>query len=204
MSLNFCNAYEEILILVASGAATAEEANRARAHLDGCGTCRSELERLRRMISVIEPRSSPISRSAAPQSLHAGLMTRSRAEPPGGLKRTTVLLWLEPLRSWCLSRRAAVWSIAALIVVTASILGIVWRLSLNQGVNQSGKFAAARDHNSTRANSSRGEPEGPAELRLALSRSFEDFEVALRLNDQLSALREPMVVPSNSRSVELR
>jgi anti-sigma factor RsiW len=203
MSLNFCNAYEEILILVASGAATAEEANRARAHLDGCGTCRSELERLRRMISVIELRSSPIARSAAPESLHAGLMTRLRAETAGGPKRTTVLFRLEPLRSWCLSRRA-VWSIAALIVVAASILGIVWRFSLNQRVIQSGKFAAARDGNSTRANSSREEPEGPAELRLALSRSFEDFEMALRLNDQLSALREPMVVTSRSRSVELR
>jgi anti-sigma factor RsiW len=203
MSLNFCNAYEEILILVASGAATAEEANRARAHLDGCGTCRSELERLRRMISVIEQASSPISRSAAPESLHARLMTHLRAETVGLPKRTTVPLWLEPLRSWRLSRQV-VWGMAALSVVTVGILFTVWRFSVGQSVIHSGKLGAALDSNSPRLPSSGSEAAGPAELRLALSRSFEDFEMALRLNDQVFAMREPMVVPSKSRSVELR
>jgi hypothetical protein len=203
MSLNFCNAYEEILILVASDAATAEEANRAHAHLDGCGTCRAELERLRQMISAIEQGSSPVSRCAAPESLHAGLMTRLRAETVGLPKRMTVPFRLEPLRSSCFSRRAA-WGVAALIVVTVTLLFTVWRFSLNQSAVQSGKFAGPRDGNSTRATTTRAEAAGPAELRLALSRSFEDFEMALRVNDQLFAMREPMVVPSKARALELR
>jgi hypothetical protein len=201
MSLNFCNAYEEVLILVASGAASAEEANHAQAHLDGCGTCRAELERLRGMISAIEQASSPISRSAAPKSLHARLMTRLRAETVGSPKRSTVPLWLEPQRSRRLSRRIA-WSMAALSVVTVSILFTVWRFSVDQIVIHPGKLGAALDSNSPRVHGSGSEAVGPTEFRLALSRSFEDFEMALRLNDQVSAMREPMVVPSKSRSVD--
>jgi anti-sigma factor RsiW len=203
MSLNFCNAYEDILILVASGTASAEEANRAQAHLDGCGNCRRELERLRGMISAIDQACSPISNSTAPQSLHADLMTRLRVETAGWPKRTTVPFWIEPLQSWCLWRRTA-WRWAALSIVIVAIAFTVWRFGLNQSVVQSGKFAAGRDGNSVRVNSNQGEPAGPVELRLALSRSFEDFEMALRLNDQLFAMREPMVVPSKSRSAELQ
>jgi anti-sigma factor RsiW len=203
MSLNICNAYEDIVILVASGAASPEEANRAQAHLDGCGTCRAELERLRGIISAIEQASSPISRSAVPESLHARLMTRLRAEPAGCPARTIVPFWLESLRSRCLSRPGA-WSMAAVSVVTVTILFTVWRFGANQSVVQLGKLATARDSDSTGANNSHEEPAGPAELRQALSRSFEDFETALRLNDHLVGMREPMVVPSKSRTAELQ
>jgi anti-sigma factor RsiW len=203
MSLNFCNAYEDILILVASGAASAEEANRAQAHLDACGHCRRELERLRGMISAIDQACSPIPSSTAPQSLHANLMRRLRVETAGWPKRTTAPFWMEPLQSWCLWRRAA-WRRAALSIVTVAIAFTVWHFGVNQSVVQSGKSADGRHDNLVRVNSNQGEPAGPVELRLALSRSFEDFEMALRQNDQLLATREPMVVPSKSRSAELQ
>jgi hypothetical protein len=203
MNSNSCNAYEEALILMASGAASVEEANRAQAHLDGCGTCRAELERLREIISAIEQGASPVCRSAAPESLHPRLLMRLRAETAGRPERRIVPFRMEPLRSWCLSRKVT-WGMAALSIVTVTILILVWRVGVNQRVVQSGKFAAVRGGKAARVNSSLSEPEGPAELRLALSRSFEDFELALRLNDQIFAMREPMVVPSKSRSAELR
>jgi len=130
-------------------------------------------------------------------------MTCLRAETPGCPERTTLPFWIQPLRLWWLSSRAA-WGMAALSVVTVTILFTIWRFGVSQGVVQPGKPGAARAGDSTRVNSNRGEPVEPAELRLALRRSFEDFELALRLNDQLLSVRDPMVVPSQSRAAELR
>jgi len=96
------------------------------------------------------------------------------------------------------------WRRAALSIVTVAIAFTVWHFGVNQSVVQSGKSADGRHDNLVRVNSNQGEPAGPVELRLALSRSFEDFEMALRQNDQLLATREPMVVPSKSRSAELQ
>src|SRR4051812_25626407 len=99
MSRQICKKYEEALILAACGVADAAILNSLRGHLEECEACRTELDRLRRILSVIED-DSAAGRMASTQGLHAGLMKRLRAEPqkeaecPSGMSWVRMLSWL--------------------------------------------------------------------------------------------------------------
>ena len=200
MSPPICKRYEETLILVASGVADAAAAEFLRAHLQECETCRTELDRLRRILSAIKDDSASAG-MAPPQTLHAGLMKRLRAEAQEQAESPRAISWAEALRSWLRLRRRA-WGLFALGAVGVVILLTV-RWVGEHGKNNSGNLATGHDDISGKLDRLAGQAAGPAELRRSLVHSFEDFEIVLRRNDRLLAMREPVAVPSNARPTEV-
>jgi hypothetical protein len=200
MSLPICKKYEETLVLVASGVADAAAAEFLRAHLQECETCRAELDRLRRMLSAMKDDSASAG-MAPPQTLHTGLMKRLRAEAQEQAESPRAISWAEAFKSWLHLRRRA-WGLFAL-----GAAGVVILLTI-RWVREDGKINSGdlpTRHDDRRAELARlaGQPAGPAELRRSLVHSFEDFEIVLRRNDRLLAMREPVAVPSNARPAEV-
>ena len=199
MSLQICKEHEEALILVASGIADPAASELLRAHLDECETCRTELDRLRCILSAIKEDSAAASMTP-PQTLHADLMKRLRADAQEQAEGPQAISWTEALKSWLrLRRRAgALFALGALGMVI--LLTVRWRGE--GGKINSGDLAKRHDDKPTELDRFVGQPAGPAELRRSLVHSFEDFEIVLRRNDRLLAMREPVAVPSNARPAE--
>jgi len=197
MSPQICKKYEETLILTASGVADAATLNSLRGHLEECEVCRMQLDRLRRILSVIEDDSA--ARMARTQGLHAGLMKRLRAEPQKEAERPSGMSWAQML-SWLRL------SVTARVLFAIGAVGIVMLLIVRWagegGRNDSGNLAANAENKPAELDFFAGEPAGPAELRRSLVHSLEDFEVVLRRNDRASARRDPVAVPANARPVE--
>ena len=199
MSLQICKEHEEALILVASGIGDAAASELLRTHLDECETCRTELDTLRRILCAIK-QDSAAARMTAPQTLHADLMRRLRPEAQEQAEGPQAISWTQALKSWLRLRRRA----GALFALGA--VGMVILLTV-RWVGEGGKInsgALAKRHDDKPGELDRfaGQPAGPAELRRSLVHSFEDFEIVLRRNDRLLAMREPVAVPSNARPAE--
>ena len=198
MSRQICKKYEETLILAASGVADAATLNSLRGHLEECEACRTELDRLRRILSFIED-DSAAGGMACRQGLHAGLMKRLRAEPQKEAERPSGMSWARML-SWLRL------SVTARVLLAIGAVGIVMLLIVRWagegGRNNSGSLATKAENQPAELDLFAGEPAGPAELRRSLVHSLEDFEVVLRRNDRASARRDPVAVPANARPVE--
>jgi len=199
MTLPICKKHEDSLILVASGVADAGTAKFLRDHLEECETCRAELDRLKRILSAIENEHSASARMTPPHTLHAGLMKRLRAEAQEQAERPRAVSWAETLKSLLQSRRRA-WAFAL------GAMGVVILLTLRWvgegGKIDSGGLGKGHDDKPGEVDRFAGQLAGPAELRRSLVHSFEDFEIILRRNDRLLAMREPVAVPSNARPPE--
>jgi len=127
MSLQICKEHEEALILVASGIGDAAASELLHAHLDECETCRTELDRLRRILSAIKD-DSAAARMTPPQTLHADLMKRLRAEAQEPAEGPQAISWAEALKSWLrLKRRAgalfALGAVGMVILLTVRWVG---------------------------------------------------------------------------------
>jgi hypothetical protein len=199
MSLQICKEHEEALILEASGIGDAAASELLRAHFDECETCRTELDRLRRILSAIKD-DSAAARMTPPQTLHADLMKRLRAEAQEQAEGPQAISWAEALKSWLRLKRR-VGALFALGAVGMVILLTV-RWAGEGGKINSGGLAKRRHDKPGELDRFAGQPAGPAELRRSLLHSFEDFEIVLRRNDRLLAMREPVAVPSNARPAE--
>src|SRR5262249_32357757 len=133
MSLRPCTEYEQSLVLMASDTADAAESQHLHSHLRECPTCRAELERLRRLVSVIEMPPSAISGAAAPRRLHVGLMVRLRAESGAHPKPTRRLQWLEALESWISFPRGA-WRVVAAGATAIVVMLAIQRITTEKRI----------------------------------------------------------------------
>jgi hypothetical protein len=202
MNMQICKEHEEALILMASGIGDASASKLLCAHIDECEPCRTELDRLRRILSAIED-DSTAARMPPPQTLHVGLMKRLRAEAQEQAEGPRAISWVEAIKFWVPLRRRA-WALFALGAVGVVILLTVRWVGQGGKIN-SRSLAKRGDDKPGELDRLAGQPAGPAELRRSLVHSFEDFETVLRGNDRVLAMREPVAVPSNARQdVNLR
>ena len=204
MSQSQCHEFEDRLIPVASGVADVAERQHMNAHLAQCDRCRTQFDRVRRVLGAIENQSamSPFpTEPTIPPDFHGRLMRRLRAEEGRPAERHGSPV-LESVGRWLRTQHSAWKAIAATAAAILVLFALqrVWETA----ARRRGTPFTERVANVPAVEVRGDQPARPAELRQAVVRSLEDFDALLRRNDILLSMREPTAGPAMPRSNAIR